>query len=86
MKGFAIVTFPSGKGARKKFLYLNQIKKQFGDPIREPTAGLVKYSRPKPGIHQAEIDVASSLREYELAPIRDLIAAVAALGAEIEYL
>ncbi len=84
MKNFAIVTFPTGKGARRKFLYLNQIRKGFGNPLFEPTAGYVIYSRPKPGMNRAEILVASSL-EYELAPIRDLLTAVENLGATVEY-
>lgn len=82
---FAIVTFPRGGNARKKFLYLNQIRKGFGDSRYEATKGFVLFSQPE-RTHRAEIKVASSLREYELAPIRDLLTAVEKLGANVEYL
>lgn len=85
-KTLARVTFPTGKGARKKFLYLNQIRKGFGNPYHELASGLVLFTRPDPKTHQAEVKVASSYRDYELAPIRDLLLAAEKAGATVEYL
>lgn len=70
---------------RKKFLYLNQIRMGFGDSYREPAKGLVLYSK-LGKLNRAEVKVASSMPEYELAPIRDLLSAVEILGATVEYL
>ena len=56
----------------------------FGNSKLEPAKGLVLYSQPD-NSHRAEIRVASSLEEYELAPIRDFLDAVANLGANVEY-
>ncbi|WP_143194193.1 hypothetical protein [Micromonospora sp. CB01531] len=83
-KILAIVTFPGGGTVKKKFLYLNQIRMGFGDSSREPAKGLVLFSR-LDGKHRAEVKVASSLTEYELASTRDLLTAVENLGADVEY-
>ena len=80
----AVVTFPGGGTVRKKFLYLNQIRRGFGDSYRAPARGLVLFSK-LDKLNRAEIKVASSMPEYELAPIRDLLRAVELLGATIEY-
>lgn len=85
MKTLAIVAFPSGGNAKKVFLYLNQIRMGFGNTRFGPTRGLVLYSQPNKS-HRAEIKVASSLAEYELAPIYDFLTAVEKLGANVEYL
>lgn len=85
-KTLAKVTFPTGKEAKKKFLYLNQIRRGFGIPSEEPASGLVLFTRPDTKTHQAEVRVASSSKTYELAPIRDLLRATEISGATVEYL
>lgn len=70
---------------RKKFLYLNQIRMGFGNSNREPAKGLVLFSK-LGRLNRAEVKVASSMPEYELAPIRDFLTAVENLGATVEYL
>lgn len=70
---------------KKKFLYLKQIRMGFGNSYYEPAKGLVLFSR-LGKLNRAEVKVASSLAEYELAPIRDLLTAVENLGANVEYL
>lgn len=85
MKEFAVVTFPVGDNARKKFLYLNQIKKQFGNPMFGPATGYVVFSKADDKTHRAEIRVAPHLQDYELAPIKDLLNAAVMLGANIEF-
>lgn len=82
----AKVTFPSGKGAKKNFSYLKQIREGFGVPSIELAKGLVLFTRPDSKTHQAEVKVASSLRDYELAPTRELLTAVEKAGATVEYL
>lgn len=84
-KTFALIAFPIGGNANRKFLYLNQIRLGFGNGFFEPAKGLVLYSQPESKYHRAEVKVASSLKEYELAPIRDLLDAVERLGADVEY-
>lgn len=83
-KTLAVVTFPFGGNAKSKFLYLNQIRMGFGDGRLEPASGLVLFSQPD-RTHRAEVKVASSYKDYELAPIRDLLTAVEILGARVEY-
>lgn len=85
VKNFAFVEFPFGGNSKNVFNYLDQIQQGFGDR-NDPTNGVVVLSRPGNKHHRAEVKVANSKRDFELAPIRDFLSAIENLGATVEYL